>query len=92
MCNKTVDNYSDALGFVPKCFMSHNMCDKTVNTYPSAIKLVPECFMTQEMCDKPFNRCFFFVFRSILHRYKTQGMCDTVVSEYRFLIVYCFDK
>ena len=34
----------------------------------------------------------FFVFNSIPHRYKTQEMCDSVVSEVPFLIAYCLDK
>ena len=33
-----------------------------------------------------------FVFDSITDRYKTQEMCDRVVSEDPFLIVYCPDK
>ena len=33
-----------------------------------------------------------FVFDSILNRYKTQAMCDRVVSEDAFLIVYCSNK
>ena len=32
------------------------------------------------MCDKADNRCF-FVFDSIPDQYKTQVMCDRVVSE-----------
>ena len=59
------------------------MCDKTVNTYPSTIKFVPECFMIQEMCNKAVNRCF-IVSDSIPDQYdlyKTQEMCDRVVSE-----------
>ena len=34
----------------------------------------------------------FFVFDSILNRYKAQAMCDRVVSEDAFLIVYCPNK
>ena len=34
----------------------------------------------------------FFVFDSIPDRYKTQEMCDRVVSEDPYLIVYCPDK
>ena len=34
----------------------------------------------------------FFVFDSIPDQYKTQEMCDRVVSEDPFLIVYCPDK
>ena len=34
----------------------------------------------------------FFVFDCIPDRYKTQEMCDRVVSEDHFLIVYCPDQ
>ena len=34
----------------------------------------------------------FFVFFSIPDQYKTQEVCDKVVSEYTFLTVYCPDK
>ena len=34
----------------------------------------------QEICNKAVNRCF-FVFDSIPDQYKTQEMCDKVVSE-----------
>ena len=34
----------------------------------------------------------FVVFDSIPNQYKTQEMCDKVVSEDPFLIVYCPDK
>ena len=43
------------------------------------------------MCDKVVNRCF-LVFDCISNQYKTQEMCDRVVSEYAFLIVYWLDK
>ena len=65
------------------------MCDKAVNTHPSTIKFVSECFMTRGMCDKAIN--VFFVFDST-DRYKTQVMCDRVVSRDSFLIVYCSSK
>ena len=65
------------------------MCDKAVNTHPSTIKFVSECFMTRGMCDKAIN--VFFVFDST-DRYKTQVMCDRVVSRDSFLIVYCSGK
>ena len=58
------------------------MCNKAVNANPSTIEFVPECFMIKElinMCDKAVNRCF-FVFHSIPDWYKTQEMCDRVVS------------
>ena len=43
--------------------------------------------MTQKMCDEALNRCY-FVFDCIPDRYKTQEMCDIVVSEDPFLIVH----
>ena len=53
------------------------MFDKTVDTF-----FLP-CLMTPKMCDKAINRCF-FVFSSIPDQYKTQAMCDRVVSEAPF--------
>ena len=43
------------------------------------------------MCYRAVHRCF-FVFDSILDQYKTQEICDIVVSSYPFLVVYCPDK
>ena len=40
------------------------------------------------MCDEALNRCY-FVFDCIPDQYKTQEMCDIVVSKDPFLIVYC---
>ena len=34
----------------------------------------------------------FFVFDAVPDQYKTQEICDIVVSLYPFLIVYCPDK
>ena len=45
--------------------------------------------MTQEMC---YKAVIFFVFDSFPDRYKTQKMCDRVVSEDAFLITYSPDK
>ena len=48
--------------------------------------------LTQEMYDKAVNRCF-FAFDSISDQYKTQKtMCDSVVFEDPFLIVFCPHK
>ena len=44
--------------------------------------------MTQKMCGEALNRCY-FVFDCIPDQYKTQEMCDIVVSKDPFLIVYC---
>ena len=43
------------------------------------------------MRDKAVNT-YSFAFDSVSHRYKTQEMCDRVVYENHFLIVYCPDK
>ena len=44
------------------------------------------------MCDEAADRCIFvFEFDSTPDQYKTQEICDRVVSEDRFLIVYCSD-
>ena len=37
MCNKVVENYPNALEFVPECYKTQKMCDKAVNTYPSTM-------------------------------------------------------
>ena len=42
MCKKAVDNYPQALEFVPECYKSEKMCDKAVNKHPTTIKYVPE--------------------------------------------------
>ena len=55
MSNKAVDNYPNAIEFVPECYKTQQMFDKNVNIYPPTIKFVPECFMTHEMCDKAVN-------------------------------------
>ena len=66
------------------------MCNKAVDTDPSTIKFVSECHKNQEMCNRAVTRRF-FVFDSIPYQYKTQEICDIVLSEDPFLIVYCPD-
>ena len=51
MCDKAVDNYPNALKFVPDCYMTQKMCYRAVNTYHSTIKLFL-ISKSQEMCDK----------------------------------------
>ena len=70
MCNQTVNNYADALEYVPECFKTQDIYDKAVDNYPSAIQCVPECFKTQEMFDKAVDTCT-VVFHSVLYWYKT---------------------
>ena len=52
MCNKAVDDYPNALEFVPECNETKKLCDKAVDTYHSKIKFISKCFTTQEMCDR----------------------------------------
>ena len=52
------------------------------------MEFVPDRFKTPETCDRAIDRCF-LVFDSILDQYKPQVICDRVVSEDPFLIVYC---
>ena len=47
MCCKAVDNYPQALEFVPQFYKTQKTCDKAVDTYPSTTKFVPEYFVTQ---------------------------------------------
>ena len=81
-CNKAVDNYPQALRFVPNCYIIQKIYEGAVNTHPSIIQFVPECYEAQETCNKD----------SIPNQYKTQEICEIVVSLYPFLILYCTDK
>ena len=67
------------------------MCDEAIDIYPSTIKWLLECFMAQGKCYKAVNRCF-LDFHSIPDRYKAQEMCDGVVSEDLFLLVFYLNK
>lgn len=64
MCNQAVENYADALEYVPNCYKTNKICNKSVDIYLSAIKFLPEGFETQEKCYKAVNACA-FVFDSI---------------------------
>ena len=41
MCYQAVDNYVDALEYVPECFKTWEMCGKAVIIHPSVIQFVP---------------------------------------------------
>ena len=41
-----------------------------------------------EMCDTLVNTCV-FVFHSVFDLYRTQEICERVVSEDSFMIIYC---
>ena len=66
---QTVDNYANALEYVPDSYKAQKMCYKAVDSNPSAIEFVPECFKTQEMCRKAVNSHSFYY---VPYRYKTQ--------------------
>ena len=42
MCNQAVDNYVDALEYVPECFKTQEMCDKVVDTCPFVFDSIPD--------------------------------------------------
>ena len=67
------------------------MWNKFVNTYYSSIQFVPGYYEAQETLDKAANKCF-LLFSYIPVRYKTQEMCDRVIFEDPFMLVYCPDK
>ena len=87
MCNEVVDNYVDALEYVPECLKTQKTCNnKAVDIHPSVIQFVPECFKTQEMCDKAADTCP-FVFDSILDSHKAHETFHKAFSEYPFMLI-----
>ena len=83
MCDKAVDNYPHALKAFSDCYITQKMCDKALsilillqyNLFLNAIRL--------KKCVTKLSIDVFFVnaFVSIPDRYKTQKICDRVVSE-----------
>ena len=55
------------------------MCDKAVSTHSSTMQSMPEFYESQESRDKAFNKCFLALIY-IPDRYKSQQMCDRVIS------------
>ena len=90
MCNKVVDNYPNALEFVPECYKTQKMCDKAVNTYPSTMNFFLNSLWLKRCVIKQLIYVFCFWFYSKL--VYNQEVCDRVVSEDLFLIVYYPDK
>ena len=54
--------------------------------------MVPECYKIQEIIDKAFNKYFCLTFFNISDGYKTQLMCDRIISEDPFSIRYVPDQ
>ena len=52
MKNVSVENYPQALKFVPDCFKTQKMFNKAVGIYPSSMQFFSECYKTQGMCHK----------------------------------------
>ena len=92
MCNKAVDNYPYTSKFVPNCYKTQ----KRVIMLSILILLQYNLFLNvirlKKCVIKQFIDVYFFVFDSIPDQYKTQEICDIVISLYPFLIVYCPDK
>ena len=52
MCNQAVDNFADALEYVPACFKTPEMCDKAFSKDPFMLKYHLDRYKTHEMWDK----------------------------------------
>ena len=91
MCDKSVDDYSDTLKFLPDCYITQKNCDKAVNIYHFTIQFVRDSYKTQEIRDHAVNK-FFLAFIYIPDRYKAQKICDRVISKDPFMLVYCPEK
>ena len=87
MCNKAVDNYPHALEFIPECFMIQRKLSILIllqyNLFLNAIGL-KKCVM------KLLINLFMFFY--IPDRYKTQEMCDRIISDDPFSIRYVPDQ
>ena len=49
MCERTVENESYNLKFVPDHFKTQEMCEKAVRDDPSSLQYVPDWFVTRDM-------------------------------------------
>ena len=47
MCDKTFDEYSIVLEFVPNWYKSKAMCDKIIFKSPFVLKFYPDKYVTQ---------------------------------------------
>lgn len=63
--NAAVNNYAQALEFVPDSSKTRRICNKAVETYPSVMQYILECYKTQEICDTAVDTCS-FVFDYVL--------------------------
>ena len=84
------------LRFIPNCYKNQKMFNKTVDTSPSATQFVSEWYRTNKRGDKTVDICRFvfdsFVFDSVPDPYKTQEICDKVVSNEPSMLKYCLDS
>ena len=61
MCNQAVDNYVDALEYVPECFKTQEMCDKVVDTCPFVFDSIPDRYKTHKLfSEDSFMLKYFF--------------------------------
>ena len=88
MCDKDVGNYAHVLEFAPNCYKT-----KTCVIKPSMLILLQyNLFLIAlrlKKWDSKLLISVLFVFSSNLDWYKTQEMCDSVVSEDPFIWMYC---
>ena len=50
ICDKAVDNYCNALKFVPEFYKTHKMCDRAIDKCQFMFDSFLDIFNTQEMC------------------------------------------
>ena len=50
MCDKAVDNYCNALEFVPEFYKTHKICDRAIDKCQFMFDSFLDIFNTQEMC------------------------------------------
>ena len=84
MCSKAVKNHPPALDLTSECYKTQKIFDKAVDTCPSTIKFVPEWLL--------ISYTYSLTFHSVLDQYKTNEICDRVVYQNPFIILYYPNK
>ena len=62
MCNKTVDNYTHSLEFVPDCYMTQTICTKVVDTHSLQQNLFLNTIRLKKCVIKHLINVFFYFF------------------------------
>ena len=76
ICDKSIDNYSHTLEFVPGFYKYQKMYNRAVGTQPSTKQFVLECNEPKEICYKAVNiyslYLILFLINMKLKKYVTQ--------------------